>query len=195
MEQSAPSLRERRQAETTSALRSEARRLTAERGFSGFTVEELCSEVGVSRRTFFNYYPSKENAVLGIPVRDTAGDLEAAFVLAGGPLVDDLVDLHIQRWHRMTLTKAEAEELGRVFEREPRLFAHFIGLAAEGERDDIALVQRRPDAGDALRAATVVHVIGALLRPTMLEYFGDEGSDFPTLFLRRVDAARDIFTS
>jgi AcrR family transcriptional regulator len=194
MDKSAPSLRERRVAETSAALRSEARRLTAERGLSGFTIEEVCSEVGVSRRTFFNYYPSKENAVLGIPVRGDASDLDEAFVVGRGPLIDDLAELHIARWERLALTKAEAEELGRVFEREPRLFAHFAGLAAEGERDDIALVRRRADAAADGRAETAVHVVGAFIRPTVVEYFTEDDSDFRSLFLGRLAVAHELFS-
>lgn len=192
MDKSAPSLRERRAAETSSALRTEARRLTAERGLAGFTIEELCSEVGVSRRTFFNYYPSKENAVLGIPVRG-AFDLDEAFVSASGSLIDDLAELHISRWERLHLSKSEAEELGRVFQREPRLFTHFAGLAAEGEREDIALAARRADAATDGGAATAVHVVGSLIRPTVLEYFTDDGSDFRSLFLGRLAVARELF--
>ena len=192
--ESALSLRERRAAATSVGLRTEARRLTAERGFAGFTIEELCSEVGVSRRTFFNYYASKENAVLGIAVRtDTAG-LDEAFLAGTGTLLDDFAELHIARWERLALTKAEADELGRVFDREPRLFAHFLGLAAEGERDDIALVKRRPDAGADLDAETVVIVFSSVIRPAVFEYFANDHQDFRILVLRRLDAVRRVFS-
>jgi AcrR family transcriptional regulator len=194
MTDSALNLRERRAAETSLGLRTEARRLTAERGLTGFTIEELCSEVGVSRRTFFNYYASKENAVLGIPVRSDTSDLEEAFVSGSGSLIDDLAELHIARWERLALTRAEAEEMGRIFEREPRLFAHFVSLNAEGERDDIALVRRRPDAPAGLRVETLVQVFGALIRPAIFAYFADDGQNFRTLLLRRLDAARSVFT-
>jgi AcrR family transcriptional regulator len=194
MIESAPSLRERRTAATSDGLRAEARRLTAERGFAGFTIEELCSEVGVSRRTFFNYYASKENAVLGIAVRTEAAGLDEAFLAGAGTLLDDFAELHIARWERLALTKAEADELGRVFDREPRLFAHFLGLAAEGERDDIALVKRRPDAGADLDAETVVIVFSSVIRPAVFEYFANDHQDFRILVLRRLDAVRRVFS-
>lgn len=189
---SAGSLRERRLAATSLALRTEARRRAAELGLHGFTIEELCAAVGVSRRTFFNYYASKENAVLGIAVRSDTSDLDDAFVAGEGTLLDDFAELHIARWERHDLTKDEADELVRVFEREPRLFAHFVSLAAEGERDDIALVSQRADAAD--RAETVVTVFGALIRPSVLEYFADDAQDFRHILLRRLDAARRIFS-
>src|SRR5262245_7061502 len=42
-----------------------AQRLTDERGFDGFTMDDLAEAAGLSRRTLFNYFPSKADAVLG----------------------------------------------------------------------------------------------------------------------------------
>lgn len=187
-------MRDRRQAETSRALKAEARRLTAERGFTGFTIEELCSEVGVSRRTFFNYFASKENAVLGVGVRTDSADLDDRFRSAQGPLVTDLAELHIARWELMSLSKDEGAELARVFEREPRLFAHFVGLAAQGEREDISLTMQRADVASETRAETAVQLLGALIRPSALEYFADDGAEFRTIFLRRLDEAFALFS-
>lgn len=195
MNQSAPSLRERQTAERSLALRTEARRLTAERGISGFTIEELCSEVGVSRRTFFNYFGSKENAVLGIPVRTDSAALGEVFAARNGDLLTDLVELHVARWAAFALTRSDAEELGRVVEREPRLVAHMLSLAEQGERDDIALVARRLGASpDDVRAQTAVQLVGSLLRPAVVEYFATDADDFRSLLLRRLDAARELLS-
>lgn len=192
---SATSLRERRASVTSLGLRTEARRLTAERGLTGFTIEELCSEVGVSRRTFFNYYASKENAVLGVPVRSATSDLEEQFASGQGTLLDDFAELHIARWARLNLTTAEAETMGRIFDREPHLFAHFVSLKAEGDRDDIALVHRRPDApADEVLVETVVRVFSAIVRAAIFEYFADDHQEFGILLLRRLDAARRVFS-
>lgn len=102
---SATGLRERRRAETSARLTTLARRLTAERGLSGFTVEEVCDEAGVSRRTFFNYFASKEDALFGRSAHVDTADLEEAFVAAGDPrdpalsptLLDDLAELCLER--------------------------------------------------------------------------------------------------
>ena len=60
-----------------------ARVLTAEEGLNGFTIEQLCEDVGVSRRTFFNYFPSKEDAIIGHLLDEFPADAIAEF-LAGG---------------------------------------------------------------------------------------------------------------
>ncbi|MET3720325.1 AcrR family transcriptional regulator [Arthrobacter sp. UYEF21] len=57
MENSAPSdggLRERKRRQTRKAVTAAARALTAAKGLNGFTVEEVCDEVGISCRTFHN---------------------------------------------------------------------------------------------------------------------------------------------
>ncbi len=61
-----PGLRERKKAETRRALRVAAFELAAERGPDHVTVADIADAANVSVRTFFNYYPSKESAIVGI---------------------------------------------------------------------------------------------------------------------------------
>ena len=58
-------LRERKKRETRRALNLAALDLVEEKGFAAVTTEEIASRAGVSARTFFNYFPSKEAAVIG----------------------------------------------------------------------------------------------------------------------------------
>src|SRR3954467_4373410 len=63
MQGAAPGLRERKKDETGEALRAAALRLFLERDPSTVTVNDICEAARVSRRTFFNYFESKEAAV------------------------------------------------------------------------------------------------------------------------------------
>lgn len=56
-------LRERKKLETRTALRGAAVRLYLERGPAAVTVHDICEEAGVSPRTFFNYFDTKDDAV------------------------------------------------------------------------------------------------------------------------------------
>lgn len=61
-----PPLRERHRAATWSALREAAASLALENGLTGATIDAISARAEVSPRTFFNYFSSKEEAVLGI---------------------------------------------------------------------------------------------------------------------------------
>ena len=39
--------------------------LVIERGYDGVTVEDICARAEISKKTFFNYFPSKAAAIMG----------------------------------------------------------------------------------------------------------------------------------
>src|SRR4029450_13514308 len=57
-------LGERKKVATRQALHAAALRLAIEHGAERVTVEAIADEAGVSRRTFSNYFASKEQAIL-----------------------------------------------------------------------------------------------------------------------------------
>lgn len=58
-------LRERKRIETRLALETAALDLALEVGVANLTVEQIAERANVSRRTFFNYFASKEDALVG----------------------------------------------------------------------------------------------------------------------------------
>jgi AcrR family transcriptional regulator len=196
------SVRERRKSETSLRLVAEARRLFAERGLSGFTVEELCEEVGISRRTFFNYFAAKDDAILGVSGRDSEDELDDAFLAGGvaGPdgvsptLLEDFVHLLLERWRRADVDTGGLRGVAEAIRLEPRLLARMMELAMRDEAIDIALVERREGlAPGDLRAAAVVQLVSAFARSTAMAYL-DPQNDEPLAELlgRRIDAARTL---
>lgn len=209
MTESAPNLREQRKQETLRRLAETARELTAARGLNGFTIEELCEAAGVSRRTFFNYFAAKEDAVLGFTLLHDDGERDEDFLARGtatdgglsATLVDDLVALFVERWQRMALTASEAERVFRIVEQEPRLHNRIFQVMREAEQAMISLVERREGLppGD-VRAQTLVHVVGTLNRLVAEESLGAHGDDLPSIdrfrgqMRERAQIVRDLFT-
>ncbi len=83
--------------ETTRRLARCALELCDERGFDGWTIDELAARAEVSRRTVFNYFDSKADVVLG-PVHELPPDALQAFREGGptGNLLEDVIALAAQ---------------------------------------------------------------------------------------------------
>jgi AcrR family transcriptional regulator len=87
-------LRERKKRARREALIDAAQKLVAEHGLDAVTVEMISAEAGVSPRTFFNYFETKDDAVLGAEDTGLAEDVVRTFV-GGGPTGRLLSDLQV----------------------------------------------------------------------------------------------------
>lgn len=145
-------LREQKRRATKLALITAARSLTAARGVNGFTVEELCEQVGISRRTFFNYFPAKEDAILGSPAVEIPADAADAFIAGGAgstpgtissTLLADFVDFAVTLMDRMAMSRAQMTALQNAVAAEPRLLQKLMQGSQEAEETLAALLSAR----------------------------------------------------
>jgi AcrR family transcriptional regulator len=125
--------RERKKQATRAALSEAALRLSLEHGVENVTVEQIADEADVSLRTFFNYFSSKEEAVVAgdaargellveqFRARPASESVVTALRAAALAFVDDLVD-----GQRM-------QDL-RMMRRSPSLLPHQLAAYAAGER-------------------------------------------------------------
>ena len=156
-------LRERKKRERGRALRRATLELTLESGYANVTIEAICERAGVSRRTFFNYFANKEEALLGRS--DTVFDDEDQPVIAefeaGGPTGDMLTDLEglLAAVVRSRLRRREEmHQYHRVLQQEPQLMQLQMSRMGNNERLFREMIQRRLDAtaadGSAASALT-----------------------------------------
>lgn len=184
--------------QASASLTSVARRLTAERGINGFTVEEVCDEVGISRRTFFNYFPSKEEAIIGSNSEEDLQRFTALFLARGASewqrVIYDLVDLAVEHFELAGFDTAEHTELMAALEREPKLLLRFMGISRARDRQGIALVaQRQAVAADDARAEASFNLFSTLLKSAGEQYMRpDNEHDFSSLLHERLAAMRAV---
>lgn len=138
-------LRERKKRARREALIDATHRLVAEHGLDAVTVEAICEEAGVSARTFFNYFETKDDAVLGHtpwPL-DSAATEEFA---TGGPTGHLLADLQTLVSSFLTDAPIGRQRIARALElaaKEPRLFARHLAWMEQHKGQLSALIERR----------------------------------------------------
>ena len=146
-------LRERKKLDAWRTIRSSALRLISDRGFDAVSVEDIAAEAGVSRTTFFTYFPSKEAVVY---------DLDPLELQQWRELLEDPRD-DTSLWDALTevalgLAQLLSERLPlqkRLFVQSPELCQSSRGPCDSFEPDLKEWISRRTSDGDDLRTALV----------------------------------------
>ncbi|WAP51225.1 TetR family transcriptional regulator [Arthrobacter sp. ATA002] len=199
-------LRERKRTATKLAIITAARILTAERGFSGYTVEELCEEVGISRRTFFNYFSAKEDAVLGSPADEVPADLAEEFIARGAAsapdalsptLLSDFVDFAAAMMDRMAMSRDQMASLKLAVAAEPRLLEKVLYGSQEAENTFAVILSAReglPPADPRIQAALTLFT--ALAQRAGPAFFHPGNTrPYRSILTEAVNAMHEVFTA
>jgi AcrR family transcriptional regulator len=185
-------LRGRKRAETHGRIQAEAMRLFLEHGFEATTLDEIAAAAGVSRRSLFHYFASKEEIVFS-----TKADFPDLIAEAIGrrpenePLLDmvenALVDLATR------YQSAQARDLARLIQDTPALSA---GDQAKYEKVERVLAKALADQKgvpetDIACRVTAATAIGILKLSIAAWLAGDDAA--PDIFGRAAFAAlRDV---
>jgi AcrR family transcriptional regulator len=174
MAESATTSEQRRRA-TSYRISVRAQQLTDQHGLDGWTMEDLAEATGVSRRTLFNYYPGKIDAVLGVSPELSAEAVEG-FRSRGATsdLVRDLRALGAELLAAEDLSREDIERSRRILLDTPRLLAaahdRFYALSAQ----IVELVRDREGAAfDANRAQVAVRLLAALFDAALENFLND----------------------
>lgn len=198
-------LRQRKRAATRGAITATARALTAERGLNGYTVEEVCEAAGISRRTFFNYFPTKEDAIIGHSEDDIPAEVIDEFVAGGADspageisptLFRDLVRLSLRLAEGMSASEEETRQLIGVVHKEPQLILRIIGVTEQREAQFARDVARREGvAPDHPVVQMAVVLLSTIARKSSMAYFSDGNTrSYPDLLLENISAASVLFS-
>lgn len=184
----APGLRERKRLATRSAILEAALDSVEEHGIDGATIDDISRRAGISPRTFFNYFPSKEAAIAGDPPALADETARLRFLAGGGGLFHDLVELVAE-----SAAKERIDSRDRVLQRvylvkhAPEVLALRMSAMRGVEADLAALVAERifadPDAvgvaaEEAERAAQII--VGALFAAVRSSWFSWASGDGST---------------
>jgi AcrR family transcriptional regulator len=170
-------LRERKRAETHARIQAEAMQLFLTRGFEATTLDDIAAAAGVSRRSLFHYFTSKEEIVLAGKA-DFPGIVVEAINRrpADEPLLDmvenALVDLATR--HQST----QARDIARLIQATPALSA---GDQAKYEKMERALATALADRkglapDDVACRVTASAAIGIMKLSTEAWLAGDDAS-------------------
>ncbi|WP_051129672.1 TetR/AcrR family transcriptional regulator [Yaniella halotolerans] len=170
--------REQKKLETRRAIRDAALDLALEDGLESLTVELIAHNAGVSPRTFFNYFASKEDALV---TEAAEGATQVRALLLERPAEES----PMRALHHAIITSdyygsipPDRDRLlarQRLTQDHPSLMAHQLGKIANAERTfAVALAERMDtdidqDLVPELLAATAVSIIRVAMRHWVAE--------------------------
>lgn len=189
------SRRDAKRRDTEDRISDRAQRLVEQHGLDGFTMEDLAAAADVSRRTLFNYFPSKLDAVLG-NVPEIPEDVRAEFVRGGphGVLVEDLASLGHAILDRQDVHRDQVRRLQHILTTNPRLLIAVHGRFEEICTDIVGLVVRRDPAIGDLRARLLVRLLVTVFDSVMAAYVDGDDRPLADQFDEHLAAARALLS-
>lgn len=137
------SLRIRKARLTRTALQRAAVELVDEHGLDCVTNAQIAERAGVSARTFFNYFPSKEDAIVGLSFDSTTPEARRKLILAGLPRATPAAEVAYALRSVFAAFGPDvdfAAKLRAVMGRYPQLVARRLEIIAEVEPQIVDVV-------------------------------------------------------
>jgi AcrR family transcriptional regulator len=188
-------LRERKKLATRLAIHEAALRLVAEHGLEAVSVDDIAERADVSPRTFFNYFPSKVDAVLGL---DPETPLRQAEALLHRPAGESPVQAFRAVARAQAVEMAEDMELWplrlTVIEAHPALLGNLAAAFGEAEKVLAAAVAERTGTrvGVDVQPTLLAGVGGVAMRTSLHRWLA---SDFTASLPELLDEAWDALAA
>lgn len=186
-----PGLRAQKKESTRIALAEAALRLCQERGYAHVTVSDIVDEVGVSRRTFSNYFTGKAECLVSI----TDGQLDELIAQCVPDARDDATLIELKRtlagtpaefWHKCTALSA-------LIQSEPELQA--FSYASDQRSIDYvthAVAERLGLESDSLRLRITVSALVACVKECVRHWLQTSPDNGTGTLLRLITDNLDV---
>jgi AcrR family transcriptional regulator len=181
-------LRERKKRETRQRLRAGALQLVADRGLDHVTVDDIADAAGVSTRTFFNYFSSKEEAVAGSEPEWMAHIAEVLAARPAGEAPLFSLQAVFEEFAALLVQDREALVMRRkVMADNPSLMPRRTAAFDELERVLVTGIRERTPIGATSHAdaALVVAAAVAAMKVSVDQWVDSEGDADLTALLHR----------
>ena len=119
------SVRVQRRVDTLARIHEVAKQLAFVDGLSSVKVDDVAAQSGISRRTFFNYFPTKEDAVLGFQAPTVTEEAVQRFGESSDDILSRTVWLGIAVIRTTTVAGSTAKERRELRKRFPELVQRF----------------------------------------------------------------------
>lgn len=181
------SLREAKRASTRAALEESAWLLATGRPWAEITIDDIATGAGVARRTFFNYFESKEE-VLGTLGAMRPGEFLAT-VRARPVTEDPWESMRESMLGLLRVSPRESIERMRTMWREPALLEQNVAGRRALEENLIQEIRRRRPALSTTEALLIASVFLTATRVALQTWVDDGESGDPVAALTRTLAS------
>ena len=191
-------MRDRRKLETRRLLEDKARRLFARHGFRATSIDEIARAAGVSRTTFFRYFPSKEAVVFASQERTVE---EFARALAERPAgenalraFEEAVVALARRNEGDTVEKQRALELWALYAANPELRARLAESTQTWVEEMARVLARREGVDEPEPRHYVASAVAMELMQQVNEEWQRANGELPgeELIRKRFKVLRDL---
>lgn len=193
--QTSLSLRERKRTDTFRSIHEAAAELVLDRGLINVTVDEIVERAGVSQRTFFNYFLTKEDAVVGLRTPELTDEMLESFrTRVGADLLSSAVELLAAVIRTALVPGDDPVRRKQLTTDYPELRKRFMLRIADAERLALQVIEDQPESlpntPEAARA--LITLAGAVIRFSYQSQPGSVTADDQATLHQGIETFREV---
>lgn len=154
--------RDQKRRQTANSIHQIAQQMALQNGISKVMIEDIANAAAISRRTFFNYFATKEDAVLGVRMPILTSDARDAFSHSSGSLLERTTRLIIDVYSTAIVPGVALSSHIAVRKKYPELRPRIDYYTTQCEQLVLPVISEYVD--EDIDAEIVLRAAGAILR-------------------------------